>query len=33
MAQQGIIENFLRLPVTPVSQGLYEKIAKYLKTV
>jgi 4-hydroxy-tetrahydrodipicolinate synthase len=33
MAQQSIIENFLRLPVTPVSQGLYEKIAKYLKTV
>ena len=33
MTQQGLIGNHLRLPVTPVSSGLYEKIAKYLKTV
>lgn len=27
----GIVENFFRLPVVPVSDGLYEKIAVYLK--
>lgn len=33
MTQQGIIGNHLRLPVTPVSDGLYQKIQGYLKTV
>lgn len=33
MTQQGIIGNHLRLPVTPVSEGLYQKIQGYLKTV
>lgn len=33
MAQQGIIGNYLRLPVTPVSEGLYRKIEVFLKTV
>lgn len=33
MEQQGLIDNHLRLPVTPVSEGLYQKIAQYLKTV
>lgn len=33
MAQQGIAGNNLRLPVTPVSDGLYRKIEGYLKTV
>lgn len=33
MTQQGIIGNNLRLPVTPVSEGLYRKIEGFLKTV
>lgn len=33
MTQQGIVGNHLRLPVTPVSDGLYQKIAAYLKTI
>lgn len=33
MTQQGIIGNNLRLPVTPVSEGLYSKIGAFLKTV
>ncbi|RXK85792.1 4-hydroxy-tetrahydrodipicolinate synthase [Filimonas effusa] len=33
MAQQSLLENKLRLPVTPVSDALYQKIAGYLKTV
>ncbi|BAV07891.1 4-hydroxy-tetrahydrodipicolinate synthase [Filimonas lacunae] len=33
MTQQGSIGNHLRLPVTPVSDGLYQKIASYLKTI
>lgn len=33
MAQQGIVGNHLRLPVTPVTEGLYQKIERYLKTV
>lgn len=31
MAQQGLLQNVLRLPVTPVSQALYEKIGKSLQ--
>lgn len=30
LTQQGILENYLRLPLTPVSSGLYEKIKTYL---
>jgi 4-hydroxy-tetrahydrodipicolinate synthase len=33
MAQQGLVGNHLRLPVTPVTDGLYQKIAQYLKTL
>jgi 4-hydroxy-tetrahydrodipicolinate synthase len=33
MAQQGLVDNHLRLPVTPVTDGLYQKIAQYLKTL
>lgn len=31
MAQQGLLQNVLRLPVTPVSQALYDKIGKSLQ--
>lgn len=31
LTQQGLINNFLRLPVTPVSDELYKKIAEAIK--
>jgi len=33
MYEQGLIQNVLRLPVTPVSEGLQKKIAGFLKTL
>ena len=31
MVEQGLIDNFLRLPVVPLSEGLYAKVKAYLK--
>lgn len=31
LAELGVIENFLRLPVTPLSQTLHDKVQQYLK--
>lgn len=30
---QGLIENVLRLPVTPVSEGLYKRMEAFVKTI
>lgn len=32
LTQQGVISNYLRLPVTPVSDELYKKIAEAIRT-
>jgi 4-hydroxy-tetrahydrodipicolinate synthase len=31
LAELGVIENYLRLPVTPLSEGLHQKVKQYLK--
>ena len=31
MAQQGLLDNYFRLPVVPLSDGLYAKVKAYLK--
>lgn len=31
LAELGVIENYLRLPVTPLSEALHEQVRKYLK--
>jgi len=31
MAEQGLIQNYLRLPVVPLSEGLHAKVKTYLK--
>lgn len=31
MAHQGLIQNILRLPVTPVSEALHQKVGKFLQ--
>jgi 4-hydroxy-tetrahydrodipicolinate synthase len=31
MAEQGLLENYFRLPVVPLSDGLYAKVKAYLK--
>lgn len=33
MAHQGLLKNYLRLPVTPVSEGLYQKIGQTLEQI
>lgn len=32
MTEQGLIENYLRLPVVPLSDGLHAKVKDYLRT-
>jgi 4-hydroxy-tetrahydrodipicolinate synthase len=31
LTELGVIQNFLRLPVTPLSDGLYQNVKRYLK--
>ena len=31
MAEQGLLDNYFRLPVVPLSDGLYAKVKAYLK--
>ncbi len=31
MTEQGLIENYLRLPVVPLSEGLHKKVKEYLQ--
>ena len=31
LAEMGVIQNYLRLPVTPLSEGLHQKVKAYLK--
>jgi 4-hydroxy-tetrahydrodipicolinate synthase len=31
LAELGLIENNLRLPMTPLSEGLYKQVKAYLK--
>ncbi|HVZ24582.1 MAG TPA: 4-hydroxy-tetrahydrodipicolinate synthase [Sediminibacterium sp.] len=31
MAEKGLLQNYLRLPLTPLSAGLHQKIREYLK--
>jgi 4-hydroxy-tetrahydrodipicolinate synthase len=31
LAELGVIQNYLRLPVTPLSDGLHQQVKKYLK--
>jgi 4-hydroxy-tetrahydrodipicolinate synthase len=31
LAELGVIQNYLRLPVTPLSDGLHQKVKQYMK--
>jgi 4-hydroxy-tetrahydrodipicolinate synthase len=33
LAEMGILQNFLRLPVVPLSEPLHEQVKAYLKTM